>query len=119
MTDISKLLQQAGVNPGSFPFTSRYKDIEVTSIPGADEVPIVYLRRRFVPQADSFSLLQIHTVKDGDRLDNIASQYLGDPEKFWQICDANNVLHPGELTETLGTQIKITLPAGIPGYNNA
>ncbi len=55
----------------------------------------------------------------GDRLDNITNQYLGNPEQFWQLCDANDVFHPGELTESTGYKIRITLPKGIPGNNNA
>ena len=26
----------------------------------------------------------------GERLDNVAAQYLGDPTLFWRLCDANN-----------------------------
>ena len=56
-----------------------------------------------------------HTVVQGDRLDNIAAQYLGDPEKFWLICDANVAMRPEELTDTIGRRIRITLPAGVQG----
>ena len=51
------------------------------------------------------------------RLDNLTNLYLGDPEQFWQLCDANNAKHPDEL-ETIGRQIRITLPEGIPGMSN-
>jgi hypothetical protein len=60
-----------------------------------------------------------HTVTQGERLDNIAAQYLGDPEQFWRICDANAVLRPDELTDTTGRRIRITMPAGIPATPNA
>jgi nucleoid-associated protein YgaU len=46
----------------------------------------------------------------GDRLDNLAARYLGDPEQFWKICDANNVLRPDELTEEIGRVVRIALP---------
>ena len=49
----------------------------------------------------------------GDRLDNIAARYLGDPELFWRLCDANVALRPTELTETIGRRILITLPEGM------
>jgi hypothetical protein len=79
----------------------------------------VFLRRRFVPPPERFALLQEHTVSQGDRLDNLAAQYLGDPEQFWRLCDANAAMHPEELTDTVGRTLRITLPEGIPGAPNA
>jgi hypothetical protein len=58
-------------------------------------------------------------VTQGDRLDNVTARYLGDPEAFWRICDANNAMRPNELTETIGRRLRITLPEGIPGPPNA
>lgn len=115
MTDISKLLQQVGAKPGYFSLSSRYKDILTSTMASNDGQSIVYLRRRFVPKAEKFTVIQEHTVSEGERLDNIAHKYLGDPERFWQLCDANNALHPDELTEINGDVINITLPEGIPG----
>jgi hypothetical protein len=117
--DISKLLQQIGARPSFFSLSSRYRDIATTAIEGSNGEMTVYLLRRFLPQPERFFLLQEHIVKEGDRLDNVTNLYLGDPERFWQICDANNVLVPAELTEKPGNKIKITLPEGIPGNNNA
>ena len=85
----------------------------------ADGKTIVYLRRRFVPPPERFALLSEHIVTEGERLDNIAAQYLGDPEQFWRICDANGAMRPEELTETVGRRLRITLPEGIPGAPNA
>jgi hypothetical protein len=51
-----------------------------------------------------------HTVTQGDRLDNLAARYVGDPEQFWRICDANDVLRPEDLTEEAGRAIRIGLP---------
>ena len=116
--DIAKFLQQASSKPGLFSITSRYNHLPSGTV-NCNNGLVVYVCRRFLPQADNFSLLQLHTVKEGERTDNIANEFLGDPEKFWQLCDANNVMHPLELTETPGAEIKITLPEGIPGYNNA
>jgi nucleoid-associated protein YgaU len=107
----------AKVNP--FPPTSRYYQIETGTYETADGKKIVYVRRRFVPSADRFELIQEHTVVQGDRLDNITARYLGDPEQFWRICDANNAIRPNELIETIGRKIRITLPEGIPGQPNA
>ena len=66
-------------------------------------------------QPDQFLMLQEHTVLQGQRLDNIAAQYLGDPTLFWRLCDANNALNPDELTETIGRKLRITMPTGITG----
>ena len=102
-----------------FPITSRYYGIDTVELETAGGKTIVYLRRRFVPLPEQFALLQEHTVTEGDRLDNITAKYLGDPEQFWQICDANRAMHPDELTETIGRRLRITLPEGIPGGSNA
>jgi hypothetical protein len=64
-------------------------------------------------------LLQEHVVTEGDRLDNIAAKYLGDPEQFWRVCDANGAMLPDELIETIGRRLRITLPEGVPGAPNA
>jgi hypothetical protein len=60
-----------------------------------------------------------HSVAQGDRLDSISARYLGDPEQFWLICDANGAIRPEELTETIGRRLRITLPAGVPQASNA
>jgi hypothetical protein len=96
----------------SFPLTSRYAGIATATLE-ADGKTVVYLKRRFVPPPARFVLLQLHTVRQGDRLDNIANTYLGDPLAFWRICDANNAFRPQELTDTPGRQLRITLPEGI------
>ena len=52
--------------------------------------------------------LQEYLVTEGDRLDNITAKYLGDPEAFWRVCDANPIQRPEELEE-IGRRIRITL----------
>jgi hypothetical protein len=98
-----------------FPYTSRYFRTETTLLEMPDGKAMVYLRRRFCPPPENFSLLQEHVVTERDRLDNIAAKYLGDPEQFWRICDANAAMRPDELTETPGRRLRITLPEGIVG----
>jgi hypothetical protein len=102
-----------------FSIISRYYNIEQVKHETPGGRKIVYLRRRFVPPADRFELLQEHSVAEGERLDNITANYLGDPEQFWRVCDANNATRPDELTETIGRRLRITLPEGIPGNRNA
>ena len=103
----------------NFPPTSRYALTPTASFVRADGTPVTYLKRRFVPAPENLALLQWHQVVQGERLDNITTKYLGDPEQFWRLCDANRALRPQELTETIGGKLRITLPEGIPGVPHA
>ena len=94
---------------------SRYSGIDAAAYVTADGRTIAYLRRRFVPPPERFALLQEHVVRDGDRPDLLAYQYLGDPEQYWRIADANAVFWPEELTDEPARLVRITLPEGIPG----
>jgi hypothetical protein len=102
-----------------FSLTSRYYGIATTTLETPDGRKTIYVRRRFVPPPERFELLLEHVVTQAERLDNITAQYLGDPEQFWRICDANGAIRPDELVETIGRRIRITLPEGIPGTPNA
>jgi hypothetical protein len=103
----------------TFPPTSRYFGIETTTIETGDGKTHAYLKRRFLPQPERFTTLQEHVVVQGDRIDNITAQYLGDSLQFWRVCDANRAMRPEELTEEIGRRLRITLPEGIPGTPNA
>jgi hypothetical protein len=103
----------------NFPPTSRYHGIETTTLALPDGRQAAYLRRRLLPQPERFADLQQHAVREADRLDNIAATYLGDPEAFWRIADANRAMQPEDLTRTVGRVLRITLPEGIPGTSNA
>lgn len=94
-----------------FPPTSRYAHTETTQLNTATGQKIVYLRRRFLPKIVP-PTQAIHSVVEGDRLDNITAQYLGDPEQFWRVCDANRVKHPEETTAEIGRSLDIPLILG-------
>ena len=89
---------------------SRYEPVpeDVYVDPAGREMPVQAAagscRRRACRQG--------HLVLDGDRLDLIAHRYLGDPELFWRICDANRALRPDELTAEPGRRLAI--PLGVP-----
>jgi hypothetical protein len=122
MIDPNQALQQL-LQPGSlkntlFPPTSRYYGMETATFETNDHRTIIYVRRRFCPSPERFALLQEHSVVQGDRLDNITARYLGDPEQFWRICDANAAMRPEDLIE-INRRLRITLPEGIPGMQNA
>jgi hypothetical protein len=61
-------------------------------------------RTRFVP--DTPGRLS-HLVADHDRVDLLADRYLGDPERYWRICDANRVLWPPDLLARPGRPIDV------------
>ena len=116
MTNPLQALLEAGeINTTLFTPTSRYYSLKTSIYETSDNTSIVHLRRRFVPSPDDYTLLQEHTIVQNDRLDNLAGQYLGDPEQYWQLCDANGAVRPDELTENIGGKLRITLPKGIPG----
>lgn len=117
--DIQELLSAAGLDSTTFSPTSRYYGKPLTTTTMVDGERIVHTTRRFVPPPENFALLQFHFVEQGDRLDNIAHKYLADPEQYWKLCDANGVDRPEELTEEVGSTIRITLPEGVPGDSNA
>lgn len=113
------MLQSDSLTANLFPPTSRYHGIDPATLETAGGEKVIYLRRRFLPPPERFALLQEHTVTQAERLDNVTAQYLGDPEQFWRICDANGAMRPDELTETPGRRLRITLPEGIPGNQGA
>ena len=102
-----------------FGMGSRYYAVGIATDEVTPGRSVVYLQRRFVPPPERFAETQQHIVSEGERLDLITAQYLGDPERFWQLCDANGALHPLELTARPGRSLRITLPEGIPGPPHA
>lgn len=115
---LQKLLEQAADSVSMFSENSRYRYVETTTFELLDGRQVRYLRRRFLPQPEEMGTLTEHTVQPGDRLDNLAQQYLGDPELFWQICDANRALRPHDLTDDppvsgMPRTVRIGLPNGV------
>lgn len=112
---VQAMLAQTSLQNTLFAANSRYYQFATRTIELTRGKPIVYLGRRFLPPSSSFQVLQTHTVMQGERLDNIAAQFLGDPTLFWRICDANDAVRPEALTETPGRKLEITMPAGVTG----
>ena len=102
----------------SFSVTSRYYNLDTLTLVDAEGRTHRYVKRRFLPQPDRFTVIAEHAVKENERLDNITAAYLGDPEQFWRVCDANAAMRPDELVEEPGRRLRITLPEGIPGMPN-
>jgi hypothetical protein len=102
-----------------FPPGSRYTALPVLKFLDGTGKELAYVSRRFLPSGDEFDLLLLHTVVEGERLDNITAQYIDDPQQFWRISDANEAMSPFDLVSRAGKTIRITLPQGIPGNRNA
>jgi len=119
MDPVQAFLHANALQTPTFPPTSRYHGLRTATLTLPDGTMIAYVRRRFVPPPERLSLLVEHRVAAGDRLDNLAARYLGDPQQYWRICDANRATRPDELIETLGRALRITLPEGVPGVPDA
>lgn len=116
MTDpLQAFLQTNGLASAPFAPGSRYHGLPTAQHTRPDGSVVAFVKRRFVPPPASFALIQEHEVVAGDRLDNLAAHYLGDPLLFWRLCDANAAMRPDELTAEPGRRLRITLPAGVPG----
>ena len=110
---LEQLKQATGLSNSYFTSTSRYYGIETAVFEEQNDRKSTFVKRRFISQPDTFQLLQLHTVKEHERPDHIAHNFLGDAQQFWRICDANAVMHPNVLTNQQGSTIKITLPEGV------
>jgi hypothetical protein len=116
MIDSIQALTQAGLlQTRLLAPTSRYYALATVVLTTAGGVEIAYLERRFLPQPETLSQIGTHAVAAGERLDQIAAAFLGDPEQFWRLCDANRAMRPAELTAVVGRSLRITLPAGFAG----
>jgi hypothetical protein len=115
---LETLVAQGATSVPRFAPNSRYYTIATATLVTPDGRMIPYLKRRFVPPPERLATVSEHGVVSGDRIDLLAATYIGDPELYWQLCDANGAMRPDELTETVGRWLRISLPEGIPGAVN-
>jgi len=86
---------------------SRYYDLPNHLFETATGEKIAYKGRRLLPAVNPKNLVNTITVVEGDRLDMLATQNLGDPLQYWHICDANTAtLNPAELLK-IGEKIHL------------
>ena len=109
----SLITSAAGTGAPTLP-SSRYYGSATVQYTLPDGTAVRYLARRILPQPQIYQAVQSYSVVDGDRLDNLAARFLGDPLLFWMICDANNSTDPDALTAQVGRSIAIPLSSGIP-----
>jgi len=111
---LAALVQSAvGTGAPSNP-SSRYYGTGVEQITLPSGTVVSYLSRRIIPPSSVYTQTQNYSVVAGDRLDNLAARFLGDPILFWMIADANGVEDANELTAEPGRVILIPLVSGIP-----
>ena len=111
---MQSMVQGAAGTGGPTNPNSRYYGFNVEFFTRVDGTQVAYLQRRIIPQPSIYTVLQSYVVVDGDRLDNLAAKFLGDPLLYWMICDANEATDPDELTAQVGRTIQIPLSSGIP-----
>src|SRR5262249_23278070 len=114
---LAAMVQLGVVPPVTFPTDSRYYGFGVLQYTAPNGQSIPFLARRIIPQpgTPNFAVINRYTVAQGDRLDLIAAQYLGEPLVAWLLCDANGAMKPHDLVATPGRVLVITAPQGIPG----
>jgi len=94
--------------------SSRYANVDTTTLVTGDGVERRYLLRRFLPDGKKQPLLTEVTVTQGDRLDLLAFRTIGDPVQFWRLADANNAMKPEDLTSEAGAVIRVAVPQPDP-----
>ncbi|WP_117190427.1 LysM domain-containing protein [Rhizobium terrae] len=95
---------------------SRYAGLPTASLAKPDgRRAVAYVTRRILPLPEAYAVAGRIGVTDSDRIDNVAYKHLGLPTAFWQIADANEAMHPGELTSKAGRRLVIPLPFGLGG----
>jgi hypothetical protein len=92
-----------------FDHTSRYDKLPTLQIERDGRV-VKYVSRRFRPSPSELPTLVEVRLSDGMRLDSIAATTLGQPELYWQICDANDDLNPFDLMDRVGQVLKVPMP---------
>ncbi|MEU5977662.1 hypothetical protein [Streptomyces sp. NPDC047315] len=100
--------------PGAHPYprSSRYHDVEIGVHRQPDGTEVRYAKRRLLPPLEDGRSDASHVVGAGERPDQLAQRYFGDPGQWWQLADANPVLDPRELTAGPGRVIGVPLPGG-------
>jgi hypothetical protein len=92
---------------------SRYRAVETATITLPDGRTVAYLRRRFLPPGSELPLLAEVKAGREERLDLFTYRTLGDPEHFWQICDANDAMRPEDLTAEKENMLRVPLPQAV------
>lgn len=82
---------------------SRYKNVTQYEVTDHRGRPVKVVA---TPTARQQTIKGFHLLKQGQRIDHLASLYLNDQAGFWRIAEANDVMLPEALTE----QLEIAIP---------
>lgn len=93
-----------------FDHTSRYFPLETATCTVVEGQQIAYKRRRFLPQGEALPLLVELRIGRGDRLDLLTARTIGDPLQYWRLADANNAMHPDDLTAEPDANLRVPVP---------
>ena len=109
---LQALLAGAAVPANELPRTSRYHGTPIGHyrMPGADPdgASVAFFGRRLCPHSFDLQPLYTYRVTAADqRRDLIAARQLGDPELWWKLADANDVIDPSTITEPVGRLLVI------------
>lgn len=115
MSDLAKLLAPPSAEKAPFPSDSRYYGLPLRRVTTADGREVAYVGRRFLPPLDAYETFAIHEVREGDRLDLLASRYFADPEQGWRLPEANGVRDPRIVLSLAGSRIAIAVASAIAG----
>ena len=113
-TALAALITSAAGTGAPANASSRYYGAQTGPFTPSGGTPLMYLARRIIPQAATYTATQTYVIVDGDRLDNLAARFLGDPLLYWMICDANSATDPDALTAQAGRTILIPVASGVP-----
>ncbi|MCD4724442.1 MAG: hypothetical protein K8R63_06320 [Bacteroidales bacterium] len=60
-----------------------------------------------VPSPPGDTMLGIHKMRQGQKIDHLAQKYLENPAGYWRICEINDVMLPESLTEAQEIKIPV------------
>jgi len=93
-----------------FDSTSRYASLETSTIKLADGTEVSFVKRRFIPQADTLQIIGQTKTVQGDRMDTVTARTLGEPLSFWRVADANEAMDPFDLVDEIDRTLNIPMP---------
>jgi hypothetical protein len=114
-TDPVQLLIDAGAIPSTtFDAQSRYSGVPLALYQPRAELPgVAYVRRRFAPQPSAIGIAARHLISGQERPDLLGARHMGDALLYWRIADANAVIDPHTLTDTVGRSVLIPVAPGL------